>query len=121
MHDPGVSQVVTTEGSLAVTAPPRSNGSEAVVVGRVGTSEDTEQQQPIPSSGRLKRKRQDEGEQSQEPGSSVEPPSSKKRHIRLRQRERVQVSASSSTTPDTQGTSMERAVRQVNFIVVGIC
>lgn len=88
-----------------------------VVVGSVGTSEDKQQPQPIPSSGALKRKRRDnDGEEdedeSQEPWSSLEPPSSKKRHtIRLRQR--VHVSASSFTAPDTQGTSMEGAVRKV--------
>ena len=102
---------------LAMEAQSDGSGSvrgKMVVVGRVGTSEDKQQQLPIPSGGiGVKRKRADV---AGEPGSSLEPPTSKKRHIRLRQRERVQVSASSSTVPDTQGTSMERAARKVHSI-----
>ena len=66
------------------------------VVGSVGTAEGEERVA-------INRKRKEETE---EPGSSVGLPSSKKRHIRLRPR--VQVSASTSQAPDTQGTSMQK-------------
>ncbi len=78
--------------------------------GRVGTSKDQTVQWPITSTGSMKRKREsDEGEEEcvactnddrEEPGSSLKPPSSKKRYIRLVQR--AQMSPSSSLMPDTQ-------------------
>ena len=128
----GNPSVIVSNASLAISALPvttaqtsqLSDSSKTMVVsssGRVASTvlpfNSTALTQAIASlTGQMKRKREIEEEEEeeveegeiedevQEPGSSLEPPSSKKRHIRLIQR--VQVSASSSIVPDTQNSSV---------------
>ncbi len=115
----GESSVVAGSGGIASQvamvsasgAGPSERGVVVGVVGSMGTASGEGRK-----GGSVKRKRMDGDGGSgggEEPGSSLEPPSTKKRHIRLRPR--VQVTASTSSVPDTQGSTMETGT------VVSVC
>ena len=96
---PATTGVASVQPVTASTAGPSRGGVIVGVVGSAGTISEGQEHGPR---GNGKRKRELE-EAVQEPGSSLEPPSSKKRHIRLRPR--AQVTASTLQAPDTQGSS----------------
>ena len=92
-------------------------------MGKVGTSDDQTSSRPNPSSAKpVKRKREsdnneEEGpsvadEVGEEPGTSLEPPSSKRKYIRRVQRVHV-TGSSNSQKPDTQNLSVDSASKKV--------
>jgi len=120
MTDSSLLAVAGREGKLReVETSARRDGE--VVVGKVGTSDDQTSCRPNPSSAPVKRKRvsddSEEGpsvtdEVGEEPGSSLEPPSSKRKYIRRVQRAHV-TGSSNSQTPDTQNLSVDSSSKKV--------